>query len=178
MERLNPILKQTIEREEYRKIGGLIFETMASIATAVGREIFQNDSSSLLEIIFQVKGMIEEDDDPRIESINNSLVKLVQVMKDQFAPYFGRLLPDLLLNVQLNPRLEYLNCFSFSFLLFLFFLLFLLLFYNYYYFYCFIYIYLKILFYNYYLLFLFFVYIYLKILFYFIFLMFYFLIIL
>jgi hypothetical protein len=57
MNTLQPIMKQA-QTEEYRKIGGLVFETMSSIAMAVGREVFLPDAPGLCQAMFLVKSLL------------------------------------------------------------------------------------------------------------------------
>ena len=114
LSKLIPMLNQT-QQNEHRKINGMIIETIASIATAVGSEIFHEHAHSFIETIFQIKATIVDADDPRVDPINQSLLKIVQVMKDQFAPYFGRILPDLMKAIAHQPKLEFLNCFALLF---------------------------------------------------------------
>ena len=55
MSTLQPIMKQA-QTNEFKKIGGLVFEAMSSIATAVGRDVFLPSAPALIEAMFFVKG--------------------------------------------------------------------------------------------------------------------------
>ncbi|KAL7411623.1 armadillo-type protein [Mrakia frigida] len=89
-----------------RVLRGKVLECCALIFIAVGPERCKQDARELAEILRALQASITEDDDPLNTYVMMTWGKLCEILREEFAPYLGFLMPSLLESASLTPEVS------------------------------------------------------------------------
>jgi len=99
---LMSILRQATQKE-FRLLRGKAMECATLIALTVGKETFAPNAAELIDLLKTTQESVEDSDDPQCSYLLAAWARVCEVLKEDFIPYLGIVMPPLLESAQLKP---------------------------------------------------------------------------
>mmetsp|Transcript_5977 Transcript_5977/g.11754 ORF Transcript_5977/g.11754 Transcript_5977/m.11754 type:complete len:1102 (-) Transcript_5977:756-4061(-) len=105
-----PLLKSLLAvaagRREMRRLRGKVMECISLIGLSVGKEKFQSDAESVMDVLVRTQGQRLDSDDPQSFYLMQAYARICRCLKEDFIRYLPFVMPGLLEAAAQKPDVE------------------------------------------------------------------------